>query len=357
MVQATIDGKPAALAAAVEAAAGLFGRSRSPLIAGLGTDIAGARAAVALAERVGATVDHMHAGALLRDLDVMREAGMMIVTPNEARLRADLLLLVGPGLVDAWPELPERLLGGSPDGRRVVWLCPGGAKLPIAAVTRIGRDATELPALLAALRARIAGRPVGPASLPAKQLDRLAADLKGARFGVAVWSAAALDALAIEMLCGIVKDLNAATRFSGLPLAAGDNAVGVMQACGWLSGFPMRTGFGRGIAEHDPWRFDAARLVAAGETDCVLWISAYRAAAPAWDRHVPLIALTGEAAFRHRPRVHIAVGRPGQDHDSVEHSRLTGTLAAVGAPGGRQAVSVAGVLSDILNALPGPAPC
>ena len=32
----------------------------------------------------------------------------------------------------------------------------------------------------------------------------------------------------------------------------------------------MRTGFGRGFPQHDPWLFDSRRLTASGETDCVL---------------------------------------------------------------------------------------
>ena len=155
---------------------------------------------------------------------------------------------------------------------------------------------------------------------------------KAARFGVAVWSAAELDVLAIEMLCGLVQDLNAKTRFTGLPLAPPDNALGVLQACGWMTGFPMRTGFGRGYPEHDPWRFDAARLVESGEADCALWISAYRVRLPAWKRGVPMIALTGaRASFRPAPRVHIEVGRPGTDHDAVEHLPATATLVPVAA--------------------------
>ena len=84
------------------------------------------------------------------------------------------------------------------------------------------------------------------------------------------------------MLNGLVRDLNETTRFSTLPLAAPDNGAGVLAACGWMTGFPMRTGFGAGAPIHDPWRFDAERLVASGETDCVLWISAFGAASPAW---------------------------------------------------------------------------
>src|SRR5215468_10061044 len=105
MGQAWIDGTPAALSTAVATAARPLDASRQPLIAGLGTDIAGARAAIALAERIGAVVDHMNADLLLRDLAVVREAGMMVTTPNEARLRADTLLLVGPSLEKDVPEL------------------------------------------------------------------------------------------------------------------------------------------------------------------------------------------------------------------------------------------------------------
>src|SRR5450759_5581391 len=104
MAEAWIRGDPVTLKAAIMEAARLLGTSRMPVVAGLGTDVAGARAAIALAERLRGTIDHMHSEALLRDLDVMREAGMMITTPNEARLRADLLLLIGPGLIEGWPD-------------------------------------------------------------------------------------------------------------------------------------------------------------------------------------------------------------------------------------------------------------
>jgi formylmethanofuran dehydrogenase subunit B len=103
MEHAWIAGEPATLEAAIVAAAKLLAASRSPLIAGLGTDVAGARAAVSLAEKVGAVVDHMHADALLCNLDVMRSSGVLVTTPTEAQVRADTLLLVGPGLDATWP--------------------------------------------------------------------------------------------------------------------------------------------------------------------------------------------------------------------------------------------------------------
>ncbi|HEY6705172.1 MAG TPA: tungsten formylmethanofuran dehydrogenase, partial [Xanthobacteraceae bacterium] len=178
MGHAWIDGRPVALHAALSEAARLLEACRAPVLAGLGADIAGARAAIALAQRLGAAVDHMHSEAVLRDLAVMREAGMMVTTPNVARLTADVLLLIGAGLLDACSELPERLLAppaSSPaeEGlvRRIIRLCPGRDPTRSSALEQaqvIGRGAEDLPVLLAALRAQVAGRAVGKTRLAAK---------------------------------------------------------------------------------------------------------------------------------------------------------------------------------------------
>lgn len=356
MSEARIDSRPVALEAAVAQAAKLLAASRLPVFAGLGTDVAGARAAIALAERVGGVFDHMHSDALLRDLAVMREAGAYVTTPNEARLRGETLLLVGPGLNDAWLELTERLVSAplAPEigsERRVFWLCPGKSAIP-AAAKAVGRGTAELPMQLALLRACIAGR---LAKAP-KAIAGLAKGLQAARFGVAVWSAAALDALTIEMLFGLIDDLNAATRFTGLPLAQPDNALGVTQASGWMTGFPPRTAFGRGFPEHDPWRFDARRLIEDGEADCAVWISSYGATQPNWRARVPTITLAaGEPA---ESGIAIRVGQPTFDHDSVEHDLRTGTLVARVAAHRTDTPSVAAVIARIAAALPGGAwPC
>jgi formylmethanofuran dehydrogenase subunit B len=115
-----------------------------------------------------------------------------------------------------------------------------------------------------------------------------------------------------------------------------------------MTGFPMRTGFGAGAPVHDPWRFDAERLVASGETDCVVWISAFGAAPPEWLRAINVIAV-GESTtqFAEEPLVRIAVGRPGVDHDAVIHSPDVGTLVAVAASAPSGALSVAQALERI----------
>jgi formylmethanofuran dehydrogenase subunit B len=366
--EAWIAGAPASLDEAAAAAARLLTRSRQPLIAGMGTDIDGTRAAIALAERIGGVVDHMHSAALMRDLDCMRETGVMLTTPGEARVRADVVLLVGDGLAEAWPALNERLLrpparpNGVDVGRRIIWLAPVvEATMPgfdgDIEIVAAGRGAT-LAANLATLRARVKGRPVAPSGLPSATVDALAAALRGARFGVAVWTAARLEPLQLEMLNGLVRDLNEATRFSTLPLAAPDNGAGVLAACGWMTGFPMRTGFGAGAPVHDPWRFDTERLVGSGETDCALWISAFGAPPPNWRASLDFIALCDcPASLAEAPKVQIIVGRPGVDHDAVMHSADTGTLVAETASAPSATPSVASALGRIAARLEGASAC
>src|SRR2546423_15622663 len=110
MPEAWIDGRPVPLQAAAAEAANLLSASRLPIIAGLGTDVEGARAAIRLAAQVGGVIDHMHSRVLLRNLDVAREAGMMVTTPNEAGGRAATVLVVGAGPRSPWPGCPDRLL-------------------------------------------------------------------------------------------------------------------------------------------------------------------------------------------------------------------------------------------------------
>jgi len=289
---ASIDGALASLDDAAAAAARLLARSRQPLIAGSARISTGQ-------ER---PLRSLNGSAASSSICIQRRCcGISTVyakpescsrPPAKHAYAPTFVLLVGDCLLETWPHLIERLLArpATPEGadvkRRVVWLAPrGDARIPSfdgdVEVFAAGLGAT-LAANLAALRARVKGRPVAQAPLPFSALDALAGIVKGARFGVAVWTAASLGALEIEMLHGLVRDLNDTTRFSTLPLVAPDNGAGVLAACGWTTGFPMRTGFGAAAPIHDPWRFDAERLVASGETDCVLWVSAFGAAPPAW---------------------------------------------------------------------------
>jgi formylmethanofuran dehydrogenase subunit B len=363
MGEARINGKPASLAAAAERAAEILSLAKMPVVAGLGADVAGARASILLAERLRGAYDHMHSARIFADLDVMRQAGLMITTPNEARLRADVFLFIGKDLTKIWPAMMERLspakmppfdLVRGP--RKLLWIAPGRGAAKIEGLAIETLDTQDVHAALAGLRARAAGRAVNCAKGMLRKLDEFANVLKGARFGVAVWGGDGLDSLSIEMLHGLILDLNKTTRFSGLPLGASANASTVVQTSGWMTGFPVRTSFGRGFPEHDTWRFDATRMIESGEADAALWISAYGPEAPPWKKNIPLVALASpQTVFAREPQVCVEIGCPGIDHDGAEFSRETGSIVGRLASQRSQALSVADVVAKISKHLGGEA--
>lgn len=352
MAAAFIDGRPVALPEAIGEAASLLQEARYPIIAGLGADIQAVRAAIRLAEALACPFDHMASGVALNILSVLRDSGWMSVSPDEGRRLADTVLVVGAIPKCDWPAALAAL---PPPGKVRLAVTVGARGFPgrLAklgyATESIAADPPALPGILAALRARAAGRPASSS----QRIDRAAAALKDAAFGLAVWRPASLDRLATEMLAGLLQDLNAETRFSAAPLPAPHNGMGAAMAAGWLTGFPTRTGFGRGYPEHDPWRFDARRMIAAGEADAAVWLSALATEQPDWNGSVDLVALVALGTrLAGTPRVRIEVGVPGLDHDGVLLSAETGSLAHVAATAASDRPRADAVLQGILQSLP-----
>ncbi len=347
--QAWVNGAPASYEAAVSEAARLLRAATAPVFAHLGADVEGVREAVLLAEGIGGVLDHAASGALLADLDAIRETGAMLTTPLEAATRADVVLLIGGSLPEScpdtgwrWFDRPARPHGGDA-ARRTIWLrglAGDVVEVPGAELVEAGADA-ELLKFLAKLRACAKRRRIEPSA----SVQALADVLRNAKFGVASWSASDLDPLAIEAIHGLVRDLNETTRFSTLAMAAPDNGLGVQIVCGWMTGFPLRTGFSHGYPEHDPWRFDSRRLLASGETDCIIWVSSLDGGASPCEG-VAIAICDAHVRFPTVPRVRLDVGRPGVDHGAVLYDPRVGGLVACSATA-PAAPSVAATLAAI----------
>jgi formylmethanofuran dehydrogenase subunit B len=290
---------------------------------------------------------------------VLQDIGLMLVSPGEVFRRADVILVVGDRPFEAWPELPSLLFPDRPDGgsstagRQVVALGGRAAKLKGESVaTWLKATAAELPTVLAALRARSNDRPLARNFSRASEVESAASILKAAKFGVALWSPEEIGTLTIEMLTGLIKDLNAATRWSGLSVSSDGSAIVAAMASGWMTGLPLRVSFGRGRPEHDPWQHDAKRMVESGEADAVVWISAFGETLPDWLSDVPLIVVADAAGLtKGKTGISVSVGRPGRDQDGVLFDRTTGTLVEVAAKSRSALPSVADVLNRIASAV------
>jgi formylmethanofuran dehydrogenase subunit B len=328
MAVARIGNRETHLAHAVYEAAVLLEASKCPVFL-LDTDIHGARAAVSLAERIGAAYDLADSGAGAAEAALIFNRGAMTIAPGEARRRADVLMFVGP-MPRAQTSFLSDLARSKPDlsgfeVRKLFALGAGSKRdLPEAAVS-IGGNRSSLAATLATIRASLAGRQV---NAKAASIEVFVAAMLAAVFPVFIYSGEA-GPVALEMLQGLVADLNKTRRASTLHLPANEDGWGAVLASTWMTGFAPRTSFARGFPEFDPWRFDARRMIAAGEADLVLSIGSTEAATGLRRAAGPAnIVLTPISRSRSTAAVTIHIGTPGIDHDTVRYSPRIGAIAA-----------------------------
>lgn len=330
-----VGGKAASLDEAFARSTQILRKSRQPLIAGMGTDVRGCQAALALAERCGAIVDHMHGAAAMSNALVLQSRGWMQTTLTELRNRADLIVFVGTDTRESHPRFYERcvwpqdaLLNSRLKKRQIIYIgnplktgdgtSPGGRRPQVIAC---GRD--EMSEILGILLALQRGRePTTDGTLTGRRLAslrKLLARLRAARYGVFVWSAAELDPgardLVIHAICDLVVALNESTRFAGLALGGNDGGASCTNVTAWQSGYPGRVNFAGGAPQFDPHLHDATAALESGAVDALLWISSFEPDPGLPARSVPTIALTRPSRrIARTAEVYIPIGTPGVDH-------------------------------------------
>lgn len=348
---AWVKGAATDIDAAIKAAAELLGGARMPVIAGLNAEVSAIQAAFDLAGRVGASLDTEGAAGTYAELGALSRVGAMTSTPAEVVGRADAVLVVG---ANPWKsEHLGRLTGTRPTRGRAAGaerslLALGGAA-DQAALSALDQGGI-LPAL-ARLRAHIRGHLADPS--PFAELTKR---LTEALYVAVLYDPAEIGEMGVETVQGLVVDLNDRTRALSLAVAgSGSNQDrAVVPVAAWTTGQAPRVGLGRRIPEHDPWRFDAARQVAAGEADAALWIASIPAPRPDWLAQVPSVALVGEAK-PDAAQVVIAVGVPGQDIGGVLWNETRGALTywppRLGGPAPANLPSAASVLERLTKSL------
>jgi len=299
-VSACSKGRPCTLDQAIQRAVQLLHSAGQPLIAGLATDAAGCRAAMALAEKIGAAVDHLHGNALSSNSLVMQRRGWIMTTLTEVRNRADLVVLFGTDGDSVNPRFIERCLRPKPGmgrdagrARKVVYIGEAAQarylRRALPAVQVISCRRQDLLDLLGTLRTLIhgySGKLPLPRSLAGKlpAVKKLAELLRSANYSVCAWAPGQLlpeqADIVIESICGMVAELNTVTRAAGLALGGSDGAVTAMNVCAWQTGYPLRVNFTAGGPGYNPSRNATEVLLQRGEADALVWISTFHPLPP-----------------------------------------------------------------------------
>jgi len=306
-----IAGNAVSLEAAITQAAELLKLAKQPLFAGLSTDISGFRSLFSLAQKTNATLQHINATSMARNIKVLQSTGWQTTTLTEVKNRADVIVCIGTNIVAHNPRFFERFvwvknaLFTDVDSREVIYI---GGNLDISAGTSpnikppslLACKAIDLPEVTAVLRALVLNKKLKEtqvAGIKISDLRVLADKLKQAKYAVLTWVAKDLDfphaELTIQNITETVAVLNQTTRAAGLPLGGSDGDTSANNAKAWLSGLTLND--------------DAI------EHDCVIWVNSFSLDKVPPTTNYPLIVLGHINTLPATPSVFIPIATPGLD--------------------------------------------
>jgi formylmethanofuran dehydrogenase subunit B len=309
---ASIDGRTVTFEQAIERAAEILRQSRAPLIWGLSrSSTAGQKAAVLLAEQIGATVDTTASVCHGPSIMAIQEVGESTCSLGEVRNRADLVIFWGADPAESHPRHFERysvdakglfIPRGRADRHVIVIDSEVTATSRLAdTFIRIPRDADF--EVIWAIRQLLRGIEL-PASfdvgIPHHELQQLATQMANCRFGAVFFGLGlaqrGLGHKNVEALLRLVRDLNGHTRFTARRLRIPGDVAGADSVLCWLTGFPFAVNFARGFPRYNPGEYSANDLLERGEVDACLFVGSepYRDLSPRAQRaleQVPTVAL------------------------------------------------------------------
>jgi len=309
---AQIDGQSATLEAALIRAADILRTASSPLIYGLSrSSTEGQRAAVSLAERLGATIDTTASLCHAPSIMAMQDVGEVSCTLGEVKNRADLVIYWGANPVESHPRHFERysllpqgrfISGGRADRTLVVADVKPTATTEEADLflqVEPGRDFEALTAL----RTLVQGGAVESSSsmgAPLPVLNELARRMISCRYGIVFFglglSMTGLGQHNVGALLLLVRDLNNFTRFCARRLRYPGDVAGADTILAWQTGYPFSVNFFRGYPRFNPGEFSAQEMLERGETDACLFVGSegvgrFSNSAVERLRRIPTIAL------------------------------------------------------------------
>jgi formylmethanofuran dehydrogenase subunit B len=309
---ARIAGEPVPLEEAVDRAAELLRRASSPLIYGLSrSSTEGQRTAVALGERIGATIDTTASLCHAPSVVALQEVGECTCTLGEVKNRADLVIYWGCNPLDSHPrhleryslDPPGRFL---PKGRADRVLVVADVK-PTATTERAdfflpvekGRDFEALTSLRTMVRGGSVEAKAGTGA-PLYLMHELAERMKKCRYGIVFFglglSMTGLGQHNVAALLLLVRDLNDYTRFCARRMRVSGDVTGADTVLIWQTGYPFSVNFARGYPRYNPGEFSAQEMLEREEVDlCLLvgseGVSRFSQKAISHLRRIPTIVL------------------------------------------------------------------
>ncbi len=292
-----INGVPAQYEATLQKAIELLERADYPLIYGLSRSSSpGQRAAVALADRIGAVVDTTASMCHGPSIMALQEVGEVTCTLGEVRNRSDLVIFWGCNPAESHPRHAERysvFAKGrfTPEGRgsrKIVmigdadkvanWkLSPAGGEPDLIIPVPPDGDFQIVTQLQGLLQGVLLGE-VSPLLLQLMEL------IKNCRYGTVFFGLGLAGSrmwegskpqnsghIHVAALLKLVAELNAVKRFTARRMRMQGDVSGADNVLLWQTGYPFAVDIARGYPRYNPGEFSANELLERRDSDlCVI---------------------------------------------------------------------------------------
>jgi formylmethanofuran dehydrogenase subunit B len=284
---ATINSRSVDVSEAVAHAAALLVSAKSPLIYGLSrSSTDGQRAAVRLADAIGATIDTTASRCHAPSIMAIQQVGESTCTLGEARNRCDLVVFWGCDPVRSHPRHAERYSLDpcglfTPRGRRdryvIVLDCHRTESAELADWFVQPEKDSDFD-LIWSLRYLLRGGELtgDRHGLGQSDLQLLADRLKSCRSGIFYFglgiAQSRLGHATVEALLRLTKDLNAHTRFYARRMRIPGDVTGADTVLCWQTGFPFAVNLSRGYPRYNPGEYSANELLSRKEVDACLLV-------------------------------------------------------------------------------------
>ena len=267
--------------AKLDAAASILKASQSPLIYGLSRSTTeGQRAAVALAEKLGGTIDTTASTGHAPSIMALQQVGESTCTLGEVKQRADLVIFWGSDPAVTHPRHIERYCP-SRAGRTIIVVDVEETATAKAADSFVKLDQGKDWETLWKLRGLIRSFPASETSGGQNPLVSLAAKMLSCRFGIVFFGAGITKGTmahrTVESLLQLVTDLNDHTepetrrRFYARRMRRYGDVAGADSVLAWQTGYPFGVNFAAGYPRYNPGEFTGPDMLARKEVDaCVL---------------------------------------------------------------------------------------
>jgi formylmethanofuran dehydrogenase subunit B len=282
---------------AIDKASAILSQARNPLIYGLSRSTTeGQRAAVALAEALGATIDTTAATGHAPSLMALQQVGESTCSLGEVKSRADLVIYWG---CDPETTHPRHFMRYAPpkDGRTIIVVDVKETATAQRADHFIYLKADSDWETLWTLRALVKGLPVATNE---PVIVELAERMKSCRFGVVFFGGGLIHGehahRQVEALLQLVTELNDHTRFYARRMRRFGDIAGADSVLTWQTGYPFGVSFSQGYPRFNPGEFSAPEMLARREVDACVFVGSetthdFPEAAIEHLRTIPVIAL------------------------------------------------------------------